>query len=109
MSERLTRLFASRWGIILAGTVIGVLALLLQKRGNPPNVGLCLACFERDIAGAFGRHRAAVVQVIRPEIIRFLLGALIAAHLFRDSEARAGSAPLLRFVLGGTRVSSCWA
>jgi hypothetical protein len=30
MSERLTRFFASRWGIIMAGTAIGLLAPLLQ-------------------------------------------------------------------------------
>ena len=100
MSERMTRFFASRWGIILAGAVIGVLAPLLQAAGNPPNMGICVACFERDIAGALGLHRAAVVQYIRPEIIGFVLGALIAAYLFSEFKARAGSAPIVRFVLG---------
>jgi YedE family putative selenium metabolism protein len=100
MSERLTRFFASRWGIILTGAVIGVLAPLLQKLGNPPNMGICVACFERDIAGALGLHRAAVVQYVRPEIIGFVLGALIAALAFREFRARAGSAPIVRFVLG---------
>ncbi|MFO7740723.1 MAG: YedE family putative selenium transporter [Anaerolineae bacterium] len=100
MSERLTRFFASRRGIILAGAVIGVLAPLLQAAGNPPNMGICVACFERDIAGALGLHRAAVVQYIRPEIIGFVLGALIAATLFGEFKARAGSAPIVRFVLG---------
>lgn len=100
MSDRLTRFFASRWGIILAGAVIGVLAPLLQKLGNPPNMGICVACFERDIAGALGLHRAAPVQYIRPEIIGFVLGAMIAAYAFREFRARAGSAPIVRFVLG---------
>jgi len=100
MSVRLTRFFASRWGIILAGAVIGILAPLLQKLGNPPNMGICVACFERDIAGALGLHRAAVVQYIRPEIIGFVLGALVAAYLFSELKARAGSAPIVRFVLG---------
>ena len=100
MSERLTRFFASRWGIILAGAVIGVLAPLLQGAGNPPNMGICVACFERDIAGALGLHRAGVVQYIRPEIIGFVLGALIAAYLFGEFRARAGSAPIVRFTLG---------
>ena len=54
MSEHLTRFFASRWGIILAGAVIGVLAPLLQKAGNPTNMGICVACFERDIARLVG-------------------------------------------------------
>ena len=100
MSERLTRFFASRWGIILAGAVIGVLAPLLQKLGNPPNMGICVACFERDIAGALGLHRAVVVQYIRPEIIGFVLGSLIAAFAFHEFKARAGSAPIVRFLLG---------
>ncbi len=100
MSEKLTRFFASRWGIILAGAVIGLLASLLQKVGNPPNMGICVACFERDIAGALGLHRAAVVQYIRPEIIAFVLGATVAALLFREFKPRAGSAPIVRFILG---------
>ena len=100
MSERLTRFFASRWGIVLAGAAIGVLAPLLQKVGNPTNMGICVACFERDIAGALGLHRAAVVQYIRPEIIAFVLGATIAALLFREFKPRAGSVPIVRFVLG---------
>lgn len=100
MSQRLTQFFASRWGIILAGTVIGILAPLLQKLGNPPNMGICVACFERDIAGALGLHRAGVVQYIRPEIIGFVLGALIAAYAFREFKPRLGSAPIVRFILG---------
>ncbi|MBN1994093.1 MAG: YedE-related selenium metabolism membrane protein [Anaerolineae bacterium] len=100
MSERLTRFFASRWGIILTGVIIGILASLLQKLGNPPNMGICVACFERDIAGALGLHRAAVVQYIRPEIIGFVLGAMMAAYAFREFRARAGSAPIVRFILG---------
>ena len=100
MSERLTRFFASRWGILLAGAVIGLLAPLLQRAGNPTNMGICVACFERDIAGALGLHRAATVQYIRPEIIAFVLGSLIAALLFREFKPRAGSAPIVRFLLG---------
>jgi YedE family putative selenium metabolism protein len=85
---------------VLAGAVIGLLAPLLQYAGNPPNMGICVACFERDIAGALGLHRAAVVQYVRPEIIGFVLGSLVAALLFREFKARAGSAPIVRFVLG---------
>jgi hypothetical protein len=101
MSEKLTRFFASRPGIVLAGAIIGVLAPLLQYLGNPPNMGVCVACFERDIAGALGLHRAAAVQYVRPEIVGFVLGAMVAAFLFGEFKARAGSAPLVRFVLGG--------
>ncbi len=91
---------ATRWGIIGVGAVIGVLAPILQKLGNPGNMGICVACFERDIAGAVGLHRAAVVQYIRPEIIGFVLGSLIAAYLFKEYRPRVGSAPIVRFVLG---------
>ncbi len=98
--EGLSRFFASRKGIILAGAVIGLFASLLQKFGNPPNMGICVACFERDIAGALGLHRAAVVQYLRPEIMGFVLGATIAALSFGEFKARSGSAPLVRFFLG---------
>lgn len=98
--DRLTRFFASRLGIITAGAAIGILAPLLQDAGNPPNMGICVACFERDIAGALGLHRAGVVQYIRPEIIAFVLGSTLAALLFSEFKARSGSAPLVRFVLG---------
>jgi len=37
---------------------------------------------------------------MRPEIIGFVLGALIAAYIFREFRARSGSAPIVRFVLG---------
>jgi YedE family putative selenium metabolism protein len=100
MRERTTRFFASAWGIVLAGGVIGLLAPLLQKWGNPPNMGICVACFERDIAGALGLHRAALVQYLRPEIIGMVLGSTIAALVYREFRARAGSAPLVRYVLG---------
>lgn len=99
-APQLARFFASRRGVIVAGAAIGVLAPVIQKLGNPPNMGICVACFERDIAGALGLHRAAVVQYIRPEIIGFVFGSLVAALLFREFKARTGSAPIVRFVLG---------
>ena len=93
-------IFATRMGIIGVGSLIGVLAALLQYWGNPGNMGICVACFERDIAGAVGLHRAGVVQYMRPEIIGFVLGSLIAAYAFKEFRPRAGSAPIVRFVLG---------
>ena len=92
--------FATRWGIIGVGAFIGIFAPLLQRWGNPANMGICVACFERDVAGALGLHRAAVVQYMRPEIIGFVLGSLIAAYAFKEFRARAGSAPIVRFILG---------
>ncbi|NLV72948.1 MAG: YedE-related selenium metabolism membrane protein [Actinobacteria bacterium] len=96
----LKRFFTSRWGPIATGAVIGILAPLLVFWGNPGNMGICVACFERDIAGALGLHRAGVVQYIRPEIIGILLGAVVAGLLFREFKPKAGSAPLIRFILG---------
>jgi uncharacterized protein len=92
--------FATRNGIILVGLFIGVLAALLQYWGNPGNMGICVACFERDIAGSLGLHRAGVVQYMRPEIIGFVVGSMIAAFAAKDFRPRAGSAPIVRFVLG---------
>jgi YedE family putative selenium metabolism protein len=96
----ISNLLTSRWGPILTGIVVGVLAPILVKLGNPGNMGICVACFSRDIAGALGFHRAATVQYIRPEIIGFVFGALIAALLFREFKPRGGSSPLIRFLLG---------
>lgn len=97
---RMKNILATAGGVIAVGAVIGILAPLLQKLGNPGNMGICVACFDRDIAGALGLHRAEVVQYMRPEIIGFVLGAFIAALIFREYRPRAGSAPIVRFVLG---------
>jgi YedE family putative selenium metabolism protein len=98
--KRIKNIFAGPWGIIIVGIFIGILAPLLQKLGNPANMGVCVACFERDIAGALGLHRADVVQYLRPEIMGFVLGAFIAALIAREHKPRGGSAPLIRFFLG---------
>jgi hypothetical protein len=79
---------------------VGVFAPILVKLGNPGNMGICVACFSRDIAGALGLHRAAAVQYIRPEIIGLVLGSVVAALITREFRPRTGSAPLLRFLLG---------
>lgn len=98
--EEMNNFFATRKGIVATGLIIGVFAALLQYLGNPGNMGICVACFERDIAGALGLHRAGVVQYIRPEIIGFVIGAMAAAFIGRDFRPRAGSAPIVRFILG---------
>jgi YedE family putative selenium metabolism protein len=98
--SNLISFFASRRGIVSAGIFIGVFAPILQKLGNPANMGICVACMERDIAGALGLHRADVVQYLRPEIMGFVLGSLIAALMFREFKPRTGSAPIIRFFLG---------
>ncbi|MCI2425557.1 YedE-related selenium metabolism membrane protein [Candidatus Acetothermia bacterium] len=93
-------LFNSRKWMIITGVFIGVAAALLQRLGNPPNMGICVACMVRDISGVVGLHRAGAVQFIRPEIIGFVLGALLAALAAREFRARAGSTPIIRFMLG---------
>ncbi|MDX9870942.1 MAG: YedE family putative selenium transporter [Clostridia bacterium] len=86
--------------MIAAGLIVGVLAGLMVKFGNPANMGVCLACFYRDVAGALGLHRAEVVQYLRPEIMGIALGAVITAVAFGDFRARGGSNTMVRFVLG---------
>jgi selenocysteine lyase/cysteine desulfurase len=86
--------------VIAAGLVVGALAGALVKLGNPGNMGLCIVCFERDIAGALGLHRAAAVQYLRPEIFAMVLGAAAAARLGKEFVPRSASAPAVRFVLG---------
>ena len=87
-------------GIVVVGLIFGVLAVLLQQAGNPGNMGICVVCFNRDIAGAVGLHRAEVVQYLRPEILGMVLGAFAAAMLFGEYKPRGGSAPITRFFLG---------
>jgi len=86
--------------VIIAGAVVGLFGVILVVSGNPKNMGFCIACFERDIAGAIGLHRAGVVQYIRPEILGIVLGAMIASLIFREFRAEGGSAPMQRFLLG---------
>ena len=87
-------------GVIIAGAAVGIAAVVLTLLGNPNNMGFCIACFLRDIAGATGLHSAAKVQYVRPEIIGLVLGAFIMSVATREFKARAGSSPAVRFVLG---------
>lgn len=86
--------------ILLAGVITGAAALVLTALGNPKNMGFCIACFERDIAGALGFHSAAKVQYLRPEIAGIVIGALVSAAAAREFRAKAGSSPASRFLIG---------
>ena len=88
------------WTVVLAGVAVGIAALALSSLGNPANMGFCIACFERDIAGTLGLHSAEVVQYMRPEIIGLVLGALIMALIKGEFRAKGGSSPATRFLLG---------
>ena len=95
MSTRNQRIF-----LLVTGLVIGAIAVALVFFGNPKNMGFCIACFIRDIAGGIGLHRAEPVQYIRPEIIGLILGSFLIAAGKREFSVRGGSSPMLRFVLG---------
>ncbi|MCF6096074.1 YedE-related selenium metabolism membrane protein [Thermovorax subterraneus] len=86
--------------VIFSGIAVGALAVMLTVLGNPPNQGICVACFIRDIAGGLGLHRAEAVQYIRPEVPGFILGSFIISLISGEFRARGGSAPLARFVIG---------
>lgn len=87
-------------GIILTGSIVGIVAVLLVKLGNPQNMGFCIACFIRDISGALGFHRAGVVQYLRPEIMGLVLGSFLIAFSNKEFNSKGGSSPFIRFVLG---------
>lgn len=88
-----------KW-LVIGGAAVGILSVLLVQLGNPANMGFCIACFIRDIAGALGLHRAPVVQYLRPEIIGLVLGSFALAFYNRDFNPKGGSSPVIRFVLG---------
>lgn len=75
--------------IFIGGVIIGIIGALLMHFGNPANMGICVACFFRDIAGALGLHSAGVVQYIRSEIIGFVF-VIIAAY-FIIAERKKGA------------------
>jgi len=88
--------------IVAAGLGVGVLAVVLMLAGNPANMGFCIACFMRDVAGGLGFHQAAKVQYVRPEILGIVLGAFLSALATREFKALGGAGTLTRFVLGFT-------
>ena len=88
------------WWVIVTGAIVGLSAVLLTHFGNPANMGFCIACFLRDIAGSLGLHSAGKVQYVRPEIIGLVLGAFLMSVAGKEFKARAGSSPALRFVIG---------
>lgn len=92
--------FATPKGLVLVGLIFGCLAVWLQQSGNPGNMGICIICFNRDIAGAIGLQNAPIVQYLRPEILGMVVGAFIAALIFGEYKPRGGSAPFTRFTLG---------
>jgi YedE family putative selenium metabolism protein len=92
------RLF--KW-TLFSGLLLGVAGVLLLRLGNPPNMGICAACFLRDTTGAlqlFSKPQG--LQYLRPEIPAFILGSFLAALFFGEFRSRGGASPAIRFILG---------
>ena len=85
--------------LMVAGSITGIISVLLVLFGNPTNMGFCIACFYRDIAGSLSLHSAAVVQYARPEIIGLILGAMLISIIRKEFKPRGGSSPVLRFII----------
>lgn len=94
------KLFDKTWKLTLSGVVIGLLVMLLAMSGNPANMAICVACFIRDAAGALKLHTAAPVQYFRPEIVGFVCGSFLISVATKEYRSTAGSAPMVRFLLG---------
>ncbi len=86
--------------LLIAGGIVGAASVVLVLLGNPANMGFCIACFLRDIAGGIGLHRAEIVQYIRPEILGLVAGAFILSVIRGEFKPRGGSSPVTRFILG---------
>ena len=100
--------FVKRYGLlVLTGLVVGGAAVLLTALGNPANMGFCIACFLRDIAGALNFQRAGfdaelgagIVQYVRPEIIGLVLGSTAIALARKEFRPKGGSSPMTRFIV----------
>lgn len=86
--------------LAIAGILIGIISIVLVLLGNPKNMGFCIACFVRDIAGATKLHSAGVVQYVRPEIIGLVFGSFLVSLLTKEFNPRGGSSPMIRFCIG---------
>ena len=100
MEKKQSSFWKENWLVIVTGLVIGAAAVALSALGNPANMGFCIACFERDIAGALKFHQAGVVQYFRPEIVGIVLGAMCMAMVKKEWRAQGGSSPITRFLIG---------
>lgn len=88
---------SSRVGLAVAAA-IGAACAVLVGLGNPGNMGICGACYLRDLAGALGMIQAP--RIFRPEIAGVVLGALAWTAGRRRFAARSGSFAATRFVFG---------
>lgn len=84
----------------LFAALIGAAAALIVLLGNPPNMGLCGACFLRDVSGTLGFITAKAPWVFRPELVGLMLGAALVSWRRNGFTARSGGHAGLRFFLG---------
>ncbi len=96
----MSNLFDAKWKLAVSGVIFGALAVVLALSGNPGNMAICVACFIRDMAGSLKLHSAPVVQYYRPEIVGFVCGSFLISLATKEYRTTAGSAPVIRFILG---------
>lgn len=97
--ERKMKKTRSKWSVIVAGIIVGLVAVVLGHFGNPGNMQLCIACFIRDTTGGLGLQTTGP-QYIRPELIGIVLGAFIISLIKKEHAPKGGSSPFTRFILG---------
>jgi YedE family putative selenium metabolism protein len=90
---------AARWGWALA-LVVGGVAAVLVLLGNPGNMGLCGACFLRDVAGSVGLLKPGAPRIFRPEILGVMVGALGFVLVTGRYQARSGTYAVTRLFFG---------
>lgn len=94
---------AARTVGVLLVALVGGLAATLVANGNPPNMGVCGACFLRDAGAALGLVAPGPKggpACIRPELVGLVLGATGLAVARGRFVARSGSHAASRLTLG---------
>ena len=82
--KSLNGILMSRLGPIVTGAVVGILAPLLVWKGNPGHMGICVACFTRDIAGALGMR----IMKYREDPEKALAADVVTLHCPLNQETR---------------------
>jgi len=91
-----------KYPIITAGVLFGIMAVFLVLLGNPANMGFCIACFLRDIAGGLGLHRAAVVRFSgQPVAHNQAIWNFLGMGIVGLAAVLAGGCPLRQLILAG--------
>ena len=86
------------WPGLALAAAVGAACAVLVKLGNPGHMGICGACFLRDVTGALGMIEKP--RIFRPEVAGVMLGALGWVVATRRYGARSGSFAVTRFFFG---------